>query len=62
MSYVDPDGWQGSEENPQDIQTGEFFSQLVINAVLNGAAWDKTLLLFTYDEHGGYYDHVPPCP
>jgi len=62
VSYVDPDGWQGAEENPQDIQTGEFFSQLVINAVLNGAAWDKTLMLFTYDEHGGYYDHVPPVP
>jgi phospholipase C len=62
VSYVDPDGWQGSEENPQDIQTGEFFSQLVIQAVLHGAAWDKTLMLFTYDEHGGYYDHVPPVP
>jgi phospholipase C len=62
VSYVDPDGWQGSEENPQDIQTGEFFSQMVIQAVLHGAAWDKTLMLFTYDEHGGYYDHVPPVP
>jgi phospholipase C len=62
VSYVDPDGWQGSEENPQDIQTGELFSELVINAVMHGAAWDKTLLLFTYDEHGGYYDHVPPVP
>ncbi len=62
VSYVDPDGWQGSEENPQDIQTGELFSELVIQAVMHGAAWDKTLLLFTYDEHGGYYDHVPPVP
>ncbi len=62
VSFVDPDGWQGSEENPQDIQTGELFSSLVINAVLHGRAWDKTLMLFTYDEHGGYYDHVPPVP
>ena len=23
-------------------------------------AWDRTLLIYTYDEHGGYYDHVPP--
>jgi phospholipase C len=62
VSYVDPDGWLASEENPQDIQTGELFASLVIDAVLRGAAWDKTLLLLTWDEHGGYYDHVPPVP
>jgi phospholipase C len=62
VSYVDPDGWQGSEENPQDIDTGEFFSSLIINAVLNSPSWPNILLLFTYDEHGGYYDHVPPVP
>jgi phospholipase C len=22
--------------------------------------WEKTLLIITYDEHGGFYDHVPP--
>ena len=32
----------------------------MINAVINGPAWDRTALLLTYDEHGGYYDHVPP--
>lgn len=26
----------------------------------NQAVWDKSLLIFTYDEHGGNYDHVPP--
>ncbi len=24
-------------------------------------AWERTLLIYTYDEHGGYYDHVPPA-
>jgi phospholipase C len=28
--------------------------------VINGPDWDRTLLILTYDEHGGYYDHVPP--
>jgi phospholipase C len=32
----------------------------VITAVINGPPWEKTLLMWTYDEHGGYYDHVPP--
>jgi len=49
-----------SEENPQNIAIGEAFAASVINAVIHGPAWDKTLLVWTYDEHGGYYDHVPP--
>jgi phospholipase C len=39
---------------------GEEFAAKVINAVINGPHWDRTLLILTYDEHGGYYDHVPP--
>ena len=27
-----------------------------------GPGWPRTLLIWTYDEHGGYYDHVPPPP
>jgi phospholipase C len=49
-----------SEENPQDIRHGESFSAAIINAVLSSPNWAKTVLLFTYDEHGGYYDHVVP--
>jgi phospholipase C len=57
---VDTEFNEASEENPQDIQTGEEFAARVINAAMSGAAWDKTLLIWTYDEHGGYYDHVQP--
>jgi phospholipase C len=32
----------------------------VVEAVLQSPRWDRTLLIYTYDEHGGYYDHVPP--
>ena len=49
-----------SEENPQDIRKGESFAAEVINRVLHGPAWPHTLLIWVYDEHGGYYDHVPP--
>jgi len=52
----------GDEENPQDIQIGENFAAKVVNAVLASPAWPRTLLVWTYDEHGGYYDHVPPPP
>jgi hypothetical protein len=60
VSLVDPDFTLYSEENPQDIAAGEAFSAAVVNAVLHGPAWPDTLLIWLYDEHGGYYDHVPP--
>jgi phospholipase C len=60
VSIVDPDFATGSEENPQDIQIGESFAADVINAVMESPAWPHTLLLWFYDEHGGYFDHVPP--
>ncbi len=60
FSLVDPESFEGSEENPQDITVGESYAASVINAVLHSPAWEKTVLVFTYDEHGGYYDHVPP--
>src|ERR1700726_1147995 len=62
FSLVDPAFDEFSEENPQDIRKGESFAAEVINAVLHGKGWPDTLLIWTYDEHGGYYDHVPPPP
>jgi phospholipase C len=49
-----------SEENPEDIQLGEQFVAAVVDAAMQGPAWHTTLLVWLYDEHGGYYDHVPP--
>ncbi|HEX9030552.1 MAG TPA: alkaline phosphatase family protein [Streptosporangiaceae bacterium] len=57
---VDPSFDDYSEENPQDIRKGESFAAEVINRVMHGRGWRDTLLIWTYDEHGGYYDHVPP--
>jgi phospholipase C len=49
-----------SEEHPENIQLGEAFVARIVNAVMTGAAWHRTLLIWFYDEHGGYYDHVAP--
>ena len=62
VSIVDPDFDEYSEENPQDIKKGESFAAEVISRVMHGKGWPGTLLIWTYDEHGGYYDHVPPPP
>jgi phospholipase C len=50
----------GDEEAPQNMYYGEAWAHRVVEAVLRSPAWSRTLLIYTYDEHGGYYDHVPP--
>jgi phospholipase C len=62
FAVIDPDFNKSSEEDPQDIQYGDQFLAQIVNAVTSGPAWPKTLLVWCYDEHGGYYDHVPPPP
>ena len=60
FAIVDPQFGAESEENPQNIAQGESFAAGVIDAVTASPAWERTLLVWTYDEHGGYYEHVPP--
>jgi phospholipase C len=52
----------GTEEDPQDMYYGEKWAHKVVEAVVRSPCWGRTLLIYTYDEHGGYYDHVPPPP
>jgi phospholipase C len=50
----------GDQEEPQDMSYGESWAYSVVDAVLKSPAWPRTLLIYTYDEHGGYYDHIAP--
>lgn len=49
-----------TQEDPQDMYYGEAWAHRVVEAVLQSPKWSRTLLIYTYDEHGGYFDHVPP--
>ena len=49
-----------TQEDPQDMNPGEAWAHSVIEAVTQSPRWSRTLLIYTYDEHGGYYDHVAP--
>jgi phospholipase C len=67
VSFVDPNfGFlagnklQSDEHPPTDIQRGQAFLSQVINAVRNGPYWKDTIIFLTYDENGGFYDHVRP--
>jgi phospholipase C len=62
FTFLDPDYTTTSEENPQDIQVGERYIAQVVHALTQAKSWKHTALFITYDEHGGYYDHVPPPP
>ncbi len=60
FSLVEPNYGKTSEEDPQNIVYGEQFAAQVIDAVMSGPGWKNTLLIWTFDEHGGYFDHVVP--
>jgi phospholipase C len=60
FAIIDPDFSHNSEENPQNIVHGEVFAASVVQAVMESPAWAHTLLVWTFDEGGGYYDHVAP--
>jgi phospholipase C len=60
FTFLDPNYSTTSQENPQDVQVGERFMSKVVHALMEAPTWKSTALFLTYDEHGGYYDHVPP--
>jgi phospholipase C len=47
---------------PINIQKGAAFVQSLISAVMSGKSWADSVIVFTYDEFGGTYDHVSPQP
>ena len=51
----------GSSQHPIDgVARGEALIKTVYEAIRNSNVWDNSLLIITYDEHGGFYDHYPP--
>ena len=60
--YTDgPHGVPNDDHPPTGIANGQALMRDVYAALIsNPVRWSRTLLLITYDEHGGFYDHVPP--
>jgi phospholipase C len=59
-SFMGVEGPPDDEHPPHDVCRGEQFLQTIYEAVISGKNWEKTLLVITYDEHGGCPDHMPP--
>ncbi len=49
-----------SEHPPEDIQKGQQKMAQVIKALMASRAWKNSVLFLTWDEGGGFFDHVPP--
>ena len=50
------------EHPPANIEIGQQFVSRIVATTMRGADWKSSLLVLTYDEHGGFFDHVPPLP
>ena len=62
-AFLEPqlhDPGQCDQHPPADVRPGDEFLARIYNAVVNSKQWNETLLVITYDEHGGCYDHVAP--
>jgi phospholipase C len=51
----------GTSQHPlDDVTRGEALIKSTYEAIRNSPVWPASLLIITWDEHGGFYDHVPP--
>jgi len=51
---------QIDEHPPADVQVGMRVQKRMIEALMDSPAWHRSAYILTYDEHGGYFDHVAP--
>ncbi len=66
VCFVDPKfvnegtGTAGDDHPHSDIRVGQYWLNQVYDAVRTSPQWENTVLVITYDEWGGFFDHVPP--
>ncbi|MEO5704934.1 MAG: alkaline phosphatase family protein [Candidatus Limnocylindrales bacterium] len=58
VAYMVPSG--ASEHPPGSLVSGQRFVQTLINALIRSSAWEESAFLLSYDDWGGWYDHVAP--
>ncbi len=67
--YIEPASAEGLDEHPSDIgagpnniQTGAAFVAKLINGLMQSPSWKDSIFILTWDEFGGFYEHVSPQP
>ena len=67
VAFVDPlftsssEGTAADDHPHADIRAGEYFLARTYRAITTSPAWRRTVLILTFDEWGGFFDHVPPA-
>jgi phospholipase C len=68
VAEIDPGFESGTDEHAEQddshpggkIQVGAHYVSSLINALMQSPSWKDTVFILTWDEGGGFYDHVPP--
>lgn len=64
VTFIDPEYSTGiyetSEHPPGNPHYGQHFTWRIVDALTKSPLWKRSVLFITYDEHGGFADHVPP--
>jgi len=58
VSFIAPSG--SSEHPPGSIKSGQRFVRTLVNALKRSSSWKDSAFMWTYDDWGGFYDHVRP--
>jgi phospholipase C len=62
VSWVVPSG-EVSDHPPSAVRSGQAFVTGLVNTIMRGPDWRSTAIFLSWDEWGGFYDHVePPSP
>jgi phospholipase C len=62
VAIVEPPYSSADDHPTHDPRRGQQFLGFIVDALLGSPSWKSTALILTYDEHGGFFDHVPPPP
>lgn len=68
VSWIDPNfkdlnlfgGNSNDDHPPSDVREGQHLVLAIYQALAESPQWQTSMLIVTYDEHGGFFDHVPP--
>ena len=59
VSWIDPNGTV-SEHPPALVSDGQAYVTGLVNAIMQSPDWDSTAIFLSWDDWGGFYDHVIP--
>lgn len=60
VAFVDADEEVNDDHPTADLQQGEKFLRALYDHAVKSPQWERLAIFWTYDEGGGFYDHVPP--